>query len=697
MSGAYEAAVRHTREGWAVVPVPQGSKAPALEGWQRLRLAEADLPRYFASPAQNLGALLGIPSDDLVESDLDCREALVLAHWLPDTDRVSGRPGNPGSHRWYIAGGLDTRRFKDTDGATLVELRSTGTQTLLPPSLHPSGERYAWERDGPPARVADGALAAAVARVAAGALLARHWPAKGGRHDCALALAGVLARAGWPENEAADFIRDVARAAGDEEWRDRGAGAATSTRRIVNDGPATGLPTLARLLTDGEAVVARLREWLNLPAPHTAPSSKRVGAAAPAAAPGWPAPLDAAALHGLAGDVVRTLEPHTEADPAALLVNTLVMLGSAIGPAPHTLVGDTRHGVNLFAALVGETAKGRKGTSESGPRRLAGEADPAWLARVVAGLSSGEGLIHSVRDPVRKDDPIRDPKTREITGYEAVIVDGGVADKRLLVTEQEFAATLRIMARDGNTLSPVLRQAWDGEHLRTLIKNSPETATTPHISILGHITRDELLRYLDATESANGFANRFLWCCVRRSKVLPEGGRADHAALAALARRIADALACARSRDLVRRDEEARALWADVYPDLSEGRPGLFGAVTARAEAQVLRLSLLYALLDHAPAIRAAHLHAALAVWDYSEASARYIFGDATGDPIADRILRELRTTGPLTQSEIVDLFKRHVRQGLIDRALETLDGARLAGSEREETGGRPRTVWRAL
>ncbi len=96
-------------------------------------------------------------------------------------------------------------------------------------------------------------------------------------------------------------------------------------------------------------------------------------------------------------------------DPAALLVNTLVMLGSAIGPAPHTLVGDTRQGVNLFAALVGETAKGRKGTSESGPRRLAGEADPDWLARVVAGLSSGEGLIHSVRDPVRKDDPIPGP------------------------------------------------------------------------------------------------------------------------------------------------------------------------------------------------------------------------------------------------------------------------------------------------
>ncbi len=98
-------------------------------------------------------------------------------------------------------------------------------------------------------------------------------------------------------------------------------------------------------------------------------------------------------------------------------------------------------------------------------------------------------------------------------------------DNRLLIVEGEFSSTLKVLNREGNTLSPVVRNAWDSGDLNTLVKNNPAKATGAHISIIGHITKQELLKHLDETEAANGFGNRFLWVYVDRSKILPEGGR----------------------------------------------------------------------------------------------------------------------------------------------------------------------------
>ena len=123
----------------------------------------------------------------------------------------------------------------------------------------------------------------------------------------------------------------------------------------------------------------------------------------------------------------------------------------------------------------------------------------------------------------------------------------------------------------------------------------------------------------------------------------------------------------------------------------------MFGATTARAEAQVLRLSLIYALLDGSPTIRPDHLEAGLAVWQYAEDSARLIFADATGDPIADRLLAALRSNGPMTQSEIVDLFGRHTGAAKLGQAQEMLVSVGKIRSRKEETGGRPRVIWEAV
>lgn len=397
----------------------------------------------------------------------------------------------------------------------------------------------------------------------------------------------------------------------------------------------------------------------------------------------WPA-LAEEALYGLPGRIVRTVDPFTEADPVGVLAHVLAGFGNLVGSSPHAVVQHDEHPLRLDIALVGRTSKGRKGTSWSTPRHMLAQVDPEWARkRVISGLSSGEGLIHKVRDPRAQQ-----------KGDETVVIDEGEPDKRLFVIEPEFAVTLKAIARETNTLSGVIRQAWDSGDLSTLTKNSPERATGAHISIVAHVTEEELRRYLNETERANGFANRFLWLMVRRSKCLPEGARAPDELLAPLVADLRRAVTHARQLGEIARDDAAKAVWARVYPSLSEGKPGLFGAMISRAEAQVLRLSAIYAALDESSVIRLPHLQAALAVWDYAEASARRIFGDRLGSPLADMILEALRTCGQMTRTQIDRLFQGHKRAEEIGQALATLHRRGAVRYRHEPTGGRAAMVW---
>jgi hypothetical protein len=148
----------------------------------------------------------------------------------------------------------------------------------------------------------------------------------------------------------------------------------------------------------------------------------------------------------------------------------------------------------------------------------------------------------------------------------------------------------------------------------------------------------------------------------------------------------------------MQRDAEARTLWHQVYGELSEGHAGLFGAVTSRAEAQVMRLACLYALLDGKDVVERVHLEAALTLWHYCEESARYIFGMATGDRFADELLLALQEaeSDGLTRTQIRDLFNRR-HGGAIDAALTVLSETGRTRFETEQTGGRPVTRWFAV
>ncbi len=403
--------------------------------------------------------------------------------------------------------------------------------------------------------------------------------------------------------------------------------------------------------------------------------------------------LSEKALFGLAGDVVRKIEPHTEADNAALLIQFLAGFGSLIGKTAYFQVGADKHFTKINAVIVGASSRARKGTSESEIRRVLVRVDESFLDCIQNGLSSGEGLIYHVRDEQTAKKPI---KTKGIiTSYQDEIVDEGAKEKRAFVIEPEFARVLQSMKREGNTLSSVIRQAWDTDRLHVMTKN-PVKATEAHVSIVGHITEIELIRNLDETESANGFANRFNWICARRSKYLPDGGNLAENDLNEIIRCLNEAVTFARQTERIKRDAEANNLWHREYKRLSDGYGGLLGSVTSRATAQVIRLACLYALLDCSDIIRLEHLKAALAVWQYCEDSAKYIFGMSSGDKVADEIFTALQSSeAGLSKTEISNHFNRNRTAKEIEAALQTLLELNRIEKVEEKTQGRPREVFK--
>ena len=412
----------------------------------------------------------------------------------------------------------------------------------------------------------------------------------------------------------------------------------------------------------------------------------------------YPEPMRPEAFRGLAGDVVRTLEPHSEADPVALLMHFLLAFGNAIGRGPGLQIEGNFHPTNEYVALVGETSKGRKGTAHGRITQLFKLVDEEWATgHQRSGLVSGEGLIWEVRDPITKRRKPKKGETADEDGFLEELEDAGIEDKRLMVIEPEFASVLAVTRRDGNTLSMTVRDFWDQLIVRTLAKNSPARSTGALVTIVGHITVDELRRELTDTAKANGFANRFMFLVVRRSKALPFGGSLSDDDLRDLARRVRSALTLAQDQAGSLSWGDGAELWERVYPGLSAGRSGMLGAVTARAETHVLRLAVLYALLDSKRALGREHIEAGLAVWRYCERSAAYVFGGLTGAPLADRLLDAIRDAGDagIARGELRHGKVGHaIKTERFDAALGYLERCLLAERRDVATGGRPAERW---
>jgi hypothetical protein len=337
----------------------------------------------------------------------------------------------------------------------------------------------------------------------------------------------------------------------------------------------------------------------------------------------WPSPPDDAVYHGPLGAIVRAVAPHTEADPVGVLGTLLASVGAAMGNLRYIYQGSAQ-APNLFVVLVGDSSTGRKGTAGSIAREVMNRAYPDWSQLIVAGLGSGEGLVGYLKANEKQGEP------------------------RALVMESEFGRLLTVMGREGSTLSPMVRDAWDGVPMGRILAREQSVVHSHHVGIVAHVTPVELRAKLSGTDAANGFGNRFIWLAVRRTRLVPFPTSPVEHVDPALFAAVGAAIAEAQTPGEVPWSPDARDAWEELYLELTLHRPwGLLAAMTDRTEAQIVRLALVYALLDRSPVIDVPHLRAARALWDYAVRSVASIFGTSTGDRHADALRAQL-ADGPL-------------------------------------------------
>lgn len=331
--------------GFLPIPIPSGSKRPTLKNWPALRITKSDVPQYFPGGPQNTGVLLG--ERGAADLDLDVAESISAAAILaPDTGLKFGRASKRASHYFYrCASPRPGKRYVDpTDKACVCELRclkadgGTGLQTVVH-GVHVGGEVIQFEPgfDREAANIDFGELARQVSRIAAAALLARHWPAAGhGRHECELALAGCLARAGWNLDDAERFVLATYRAAPDHDPTklDRVRQSVLSSFEKKNSAlPLTGFKTLvlavgkpvAKTAMAWVGVTADAMEWADMTAAVGRAPAAAQSALAVVADRGAPGPAVQPGVADWRDHLIVTKDGH----PRTLLANAITALRGA--------------------------------------------------------------------------------------------------------------------------------------------------------------------------------------------------------------------------------------------------------------------------------------------------------------------------------------------------------------------------------
>ena len=342
--------------------------------------------------------------------------------------------------------------------------------------------------------------------------------------------------------------------------------------------------------------------------------------------------------------------------------------GAAVGPGPHLYADAAKHELKLFAVVVGRTSRARKGTSRVNVQRVFNLAAPDWSAEnVVSGMSSGEGLVTALATE------------GDLRGVLVVESEFGVAFSPWRAAETTRCPTISASSGMGTKSESSTRSGW--------------TSTTP-LSVIGHITADELEAKMPAVDWTSGFANRILWVHAERSKLRPDGTGMPAHRLGELADSVEHAIARAKKITRMRRSKPAEGLWATYYEEMARtGSPGRLGAVTSRAEAQALRLSMVYAALDGATVISPKHVEAGYTFWRYCEESAAYVLDDSTGDTIADRIIKALQEApdGALSRTTIqTQVLGNNTKKDRLDAALDLLKRRDRIRERKVKTRGRP-------
>lgn len=296
---------------------------------------------------------------------------------------------------------------------------------------------------------------------------------------------------------------------------------------------------------------------------------------------------------------------------------------------------------------------------------------PEWSEHwVSSGFQSGESIVS---DLARQD-----------------------ASTNRFIMEPELAAVFARCRREGSILSAIMRNAWDGRPLEIRRRGDREILRHHHLGVLAHITPEEIRRTLPDTEAHNGFANRFLYVLTQRARILPFGGNMPLPRIEAIGHQLSEAIRAARGQSGIDFSPEARPLWKEFVEEvLARPRAGLVGAATARHRPQTLRLALIYALVEGAKELRPEHVRAAIAIWDYAEASAQIIFGNATGNRLADRLVPLLESAGKegLTRTAMRRALGHDYRARELRTAVNALERLGLAVEGKVSGSGRSSIV----
>jgi len=393
---------------------------------------------------------------------------------------------------------------------------------------------------------------------------------------------------------------------------------------------------------------------------------------------------------------VRAIDPFTEADPVAVLAQILAGFGCMVGHRPYLTLDADEHHTNFHVCLVGNTGEGRKGTALTRAKQVLAWIEPLFVRqRCFGGVASGQAMIKEVCDDLYRKDKEGN----------AVLIQAGAEDKRWLLVESEFGRTLTMCRAENSILSHVIREGFDSGNLRNTSIGTPLCATGAHISLVGHITPGELSSLIkNTTLHLNGFCNRILFLCCVKSKELRRGGQRAVPGWKAFQERLCTAYAWAKKVERVVWSESAMELWSTAgYDEVTRVHGNALDEITNRGNSIVPRLAAIQAVINGSRSrepgkalILRPHLEAALALWRYSVASARYIFGTAaTLDPNGRKVLEVLEECGSASRSELsVKAFQNNDARRRLEAALSLLQRKGLVRVTEVKTAGRDREVW---
>lgn len=354
--------------------------------------------------------------------------------------------------------------------------------------------------------------------------------------------------------------------------------------------------------------------------------------------------LSDAALYGPLGIWIKTIDPYTEAHPAAILLQMLTVLGSLIGRKPFVYAAQYRQRANLFSLVIGQSAIGRKGTSWNIVNEIALGADPDLDKRKLVGLASGEAMIRRLNES---------------------------GDAGSLVYESEFSKLLTVKSYSGSTLSQRIRSGFDGEFMGHDTKEVTLGASDYHLCIVAHIVPDEMANGLSSNEHANGFTNRFLFCHSHKSKRLqPTEARVPESVLSQIIDELRGIVAWARTQGEIRFSDSA----AHEFNQMSAPEDGsTYSGLISRQTSHIARIALILALCDKKSEIHAKHVSAAKAIWQYSADTIRYYLDTEAiaSTPDAAAFLADLLSDGQavlattiFAEGKLIGLTPAQIRRG---------------------------------